>query len=145
MLGVIKRDRRRVDIVVLRHRPAQCNDANALLIPSGRWRGNAISTIVRRIIIHWRDRNLIHRRDRKFDEPKRECRVIGGIGRRCLRRHRGALLFGRADDERVLTGRKSGRRMLSLASRSAVQIGKAPAQIAKFRGDALRPALHAPA
>jgi hypothetical protein len=93
--------------------------ANALFIPSGKWRGNTIVAIVRRVIIRWRDR--------QFDEPRCECRVIGRIGWCRLRRHRGALLFGRADDKRVLTGRKFGRRMLSLAScasRYSVQIGK---------------------
>jgi hypothetical protein len=117
MLGVTQCNRRRVDIVVLRHRPAQRADANALLIPSGKWRDN--TTIVRRIIIRWRDR--------QFDESKCGCQVIGRIGRRSFRRHRGVLLFGRADDERVLTGWKFGRRMLSPASRTsrcAVQIGK---------------------
>ena len=113
MLGVAQRDRRRFDIVVLRHRPAQRADANALL-PSGKWRGN--TTIVRRIIIRWRDR--------QFDEPKCGCRVIGRIGRRSLHRYRGVLLLDRADDERVLTGWKFGRRMLSRTSRCVVQIGK---------------------
>ena len=116
-------------------------------IVSGKRRGNTIGTIVRRIIIRWWDRNIIHRQDRQFDEPKRRCCVIDRIRWRRLRRHRDALLFGRADNERVLTGRQFGGRMLSLASTSqrAVQIGKMPAQIAKFRGDALRSALRASA
>jgi hypothetical protein len=124
VLGVAQRDRRCDDVVVLWHRPAQRADANALLIPSGKWRGNTIGTSVRRIIIRWRDRNIIRWRVRQFDGPKCGCRVIGRIGRRSLRRHRDALFFGRADDERVLTGWKFGRRMLSLASPYAAQIEK---------------------
>ena len=137
MLGVIKRDWRCNDLVVLRHRSAPGPGADTFLVfvaGSSQRRHNTIDAIDERIII------IIYHQHPNLERRRR---------RRSLLQHHALLVIGTFNvglDQHGKSGWWDCRKwMLSLAGRTSRYAHKSAmlAQIAKVRGDALRPALHA--